>query len=66
MAEAKLRQQWQLDPESVRALARGLHPNPFGVLGPHYSPEGHVIRAFLPGATKSRFTPLGPGASGNT
>ena len=52
MAEAKLRQQWQLDPESVRALARGLHPNPFGVLGPHYSPEGHVIRAFLPGATK--------------
>ena len=36
----------------MRALAHGLHLNPFGVLGPHYSPEGRVIRAFLPGATK--------------
>jgi hypothetical protein len=52
MVDAEHRQQWQLDPGSVRALAHGLHPDPFGVLGPHDSPEGRVIRAFLPGATK--------------
>src|SRR5579859_5019595 len=52
MVEAEHRQQWQLDPGSVRALAHGLHPDPFGVLGPHDSPEGRVIRAFLPGASK--------------
>ena len=52
MVEAEHRQQWQLDPGSVRAPGPGLHPDPFGVLGPHDSPEGHVIRAFLPGASK--------------
>jgi 1,4-alpha-glucan branching enzyme len=52
MTDVQLRNPWQLDAESVRALAHGLHPNPFGVLGPHDSPEGRVIRAFLPGANK--------------
>ena len=50
MAEVELRQRWQLDLESVQALASALHPNPFGVLGPHGSPDGRVIRAFIPGA----------------
>jgi 1,4-alpha-glucan branching enzyme len=52
MADVQLRHLWQLDAESVRALAHGLHPNPFGVLGPQNSPEGPVIRAYLPGAGK--------------
>jgi 1,4-alpha-glucan branching enzyme len=52
MTDAQLRHPWQLDAESVRALAHGLHPNPFGVLGPHDGPEGRVIRTFLPGAGK--------------
>ena len=52
MADVQLRLPWQLDAESVRALAHGIHPNPFGVLGPQDSPEGRVIRAFLPGASK--------------
>jgi 1,4-alpha-glucan branching enzyme len=50
MPEVKLRQRWQLDLDSVYALSHALHPNPFGVLGPHDSPDGRVIRAFLPGA----------------
>ena len=50
MPEVELRQRWQLDLDAVHALAHALHPNPFGVLGPHGSPDGGVIRAFLPGA----------------
>jgi 1,4-alpha-glucan branching enzyme len=52
MADVRLKRSWQLDPESVRALAHGAHDNPFSVLGPHDTLEGRVIRAFLPGATK--------------
>ena len=33
-----------------RALALGAHPDPFAVLGPHDTPDGRVVRAFLPGA----------------
>jgi 1,4-alpha-glucan branching enzyme len=50
MPEVELRPRWQLDPDSVHALAHALHPDPFGVLGPHDDPDGRVIRAFLPGA----------------
>ena len=50
MPEVELRPRWHLDLNSVHALAHALHPNPFGVLGPHDNPDGHVIRAFLPGA----------------
>src|SRR6185369_13495314 len=32
------------------ALARAIHGDPFSVLGPHHTPGGLVIRAFLPGA----------------
>ena len=52
MADVRLKHSWQLDPESTRALAHATHDNPFAVLGPHDTPEGRVIRAFLPGATK--------------
>ena len=50
MPEVELRPRWHLDLDSVHALAHALHPNPFGVLGPHDNPDGRVIRAFLPGA----------------
>jgi 1,4-alpha-glucan branching enzyme len=50
--DAQTRHSWQLDAESVRALTFALHPNPFSVLGPHDSPDGRIIRAFLPGAAK--------------
>jgi 1,4-alpha-glucan branching enzyme len=52
MADARLEHSWRLDPQSAQALARGIDGNPFAVLGPHDTPEGHVIRAFLPGAAK--------------
>ena len=52
MANVRLKRSWQLDPESARALAHASHDNPFAVLGPHDTPDGRVIRAFLPGATK--------------
>ncbi|MDQ7956032.1 MAG: 1,4-alpha-glucan branching protein GlgB [Pseudomonadota bacterium] len=34
----------------LRALTRAEHGDPFAVLGPHDTPEGLCIRAFLPGA----------------
>jgi 1,4-alpha-glucan branching enzyme len=52
MADVRLRHAWQLDAEPARALAHAAHENPFAVLGPHDTPDGRVIRALLPGATK--------------
>jgi 1,4-alpha-glucan branching enzyme len=52
MADAGLDHSWRLDPQSADALARGVHNSPFAVLGPHDTPDGRVIRAFLPGAAK--------------
>jgi 1,4-alpha-glucan branching enzyme len=52
MTEARLDHSWRLDAQSVRALARGIHSNPFAVLGPHDTPHGLIIRTFLPGAAK--------------
>ena len=34
----------------TEALAHALHGDPFRVLGPHETPAGRVVRAFLPGA----------------
>jgi 1,4-alpha-glucan branching enzyme len=50
MADMRLNYAWQLDPESARAIAQATHDNPFAVLGPHDTPDGRVIRVFLPGA----------------
>ena len=52
MADLGIRHSWQLDPESVRALAAGVDGNPFAVLGPHDTHDGRIIRAMLPGAVK--------------
>ena len=42
----------RLDAERPRRLRVGAHDNPFAVLGPHDTPDGRVIRAFLPGAAR--------------
>ncbi|MEO8680220.1 MAG: 1,4-alpha-glucan branching enzyme, partial [Vicinamibacterales bacterium] len=39
-----------LPARDIDALARGLHADPFAVLGPHESPDGLVIRVFCPHA----------------
>ncbi|HET6182522.1 MAG TPA: 1,4-alpha-glucan branching protein GlgB [Acetobacteraceae bacterium] len=41
-----------LDPATRDALANGRLGDPFAVLGSHDTPEGRVIRAFLPGAER--------------
>src|ERR1043165_6092569 len=40
-----------LDLHDIEALASALHGDPFRVLGPHDTPAGPVVRAFLPGAS---------------
>src|ERR1044072_2786573 len=34
----------------TEALAHALHGDPFRVLGPHQTPAGRIVRAFLPAA----------------
>ena len=36
----------------AEALANGTLRDPFGVLGPHDTSAGRIVRAFLPGATE--------------
>jgi 1,4-alpha-glucan branching enzyme len=40
------------DASVVSALEAGMDGDPFAVLGPHDSPHGRVVRAFLPGADR--------------
>ncbi|MBV9508864.1 MAG: hypothetical protein JO303_01120, partial [Caulobacteraceae bacterium] len=44
----------ELDPAVIEALASGRFADPFAVLGPHQTPRGRIVRAFLPGATGVR------------
>src|SRR6185437_12232635 len=39
-----------LGDSTIQALARGRLSDPFAFLGPHETPHGRVVRAFLPGA----------------
>jgi 1,4-alpha-glucan branching enzyme len=41
-----------LSRETVEALVKGEHGDPFAVLGPHAVSDGVVVRAFLPGAVE--------------
>ena len=50
MAEVQERPLWHLDPQSGSRLSHGTDGNPFAVLGPHDTPSGRIIRAYLPGA----------------
>jgi 1,4-alpha-glucan branching enzyme len=43
---------WRLDHPRAQALADAIFGDPFAVLGPHKTPEGWVVRAFLPAAAR--------------
>ena len=45
---------WRAREEDVDAIAAARHDDPFGVLGPHLTPEGWAIRAFVPDAVSAR------------
>ncbi|MEJ2515253.1 MAG: 1,4-alpha-glucan branching protein GlgB [Gammaproteobacteria bacterium] len=51
-----------LSREGIEALVSGRHGDPFSLLGPHDTPGGCVIRAFMPGAIRAWIV---PGASDN-
>jgi 1,4-alpha-glucan branching enzyme len=52
MAEADLAPVRPLDRDTIAALAHATHGDPFAVLGPHDSPNGRIVRAFVPGASE--------------
>jgi 1,4-alpha-glucan branching enzyme len=43
--------------EEIEAIIGGYHGDPFGILGPHVTDQGLVIRAFLPFATAVSIVP---------
>src|ERR1700733_7509909 len=45
-------QDWQADEADVDAVLAARQSDPFAVLGPHETPKGWVIRAFVPFADK--------------
>ncbi len=47
-------QDWQADESDVDAVLAARQSDPFAVLGPHETPEGWAIRAFVPFAGKVR------------
>lgn len=46
-----------LDPATLCALEAGTHSDPFAILGPHDSPRGQFVRAYLPGAQRVHVLP---------
>jgi len=50
MADASLAPSWRLDRRIASALENAADADPFAVLGPHDTPDGRVVRAFVPGA----------------
>jgi 1,4-alpha-glucan branching enzyme len=50
MADANLAPSWRLDRRIAAALENAADADPFAVLGPHDTPDGRVVRAFVPGA----------------
>ena len=43
----------------IEAIVAARHPDPFAILGPHLTPRGAVIRAFIPRATSLVALPTG-------
>ena len=54
-------EQQLIDPTTAADIARGIHPDPFSVLGLHPQDDGVVVRAFLPGAERVELLPRGSG-----
>ena len=42
---------WHASEDDVAAIVGVRHPDPFAVLGPHGTPDGIALRAFVPGAS---------------
>ncbi len=45
---------WRADESDIDALAAARHQDPFSFLGPHLTPDGWAIRAFVPDAISVR------------
>ena len=43
---------WRASDEDVARIIAATHPDPFSILGLHDSPEGMVIRAFVPSVAR--------------
>jgi 1,4-alpha-glucan branching enzyme len=52
-----------LPAREIDSLARGLHADPFAVLGPHDSPDGLIIRVFRPHAKAIAVIDVGTGST---
>jgi 1,4-alpha-glucan branching enzyme len=52
MTAVALASSWRLDHPRAQALADAILGDPFAVLGPHKTPQGWVVRAFLPAAAR--------------
>jgi 1,4-alpha-glucan branching enzyme len=52
MTAVDLATSWRLHHSRALALADATLGDPFAFLGPHRTPEGWLVRAFLPGATR--------------
>jgi 1,4-alpha-glucan branching enzyme len=50
LADASVAPSWRLDRRIAAALENAADADPFAVLGPHDTPDGRVVRAFVPGA----------------
>jgi 1,4-alpha-glucan branching enzyme len=50
VAEIDVVPSWRLDRRIAAALQNAAHADPFAVLGPHDSPDGRLVRVFVPGA----------------
>ncbi len=46
--------QWRASDPDIAAIVGARHADPFAILGPHPTPAGMVIRAFVPGAAAVR------------
>jgi 1,4-alpha-glucan branching enzyme len=50
---------WRIAAADIAALLEARHPDPFGVLGPHRTRAGTVLRALLPGAVRAELLSAG-------
>jgi 1,4-alpha-glucan branching enzyme len=54
---------WHLDHPRAHALADATMADPFAVLGPHRTPDGWIVRAFVPGASRVEVLRISDGSS---
>src|SRR3984957_18026437 len=52
--EIGMAENWRAREEDIDAIAAAREEDPFAILGPHLTPDGWVIRAFVPDAIRVR------------